>query len=163
MHRSDRDARSRLADDIVAVMRVVMRAGSGHFLAVLDEHGVSMTTMKLVMILDAESELPISRAAGLLGLSAAATSRAVEDAVRRDLLIRRESESDRRIKLLSLAPAGRELADLLVSARRKGAEELVSRLTPAQAAAASAALAPVLELVHALDACPAPADKDTAE
>lgn len=161
MHALDQSAHIRLADELVAVMRTVMRAGSGPFLAVLDEHDLSMTTMKLVMILDAESELPISRAARLLGLSAAATSRAVEDAVRRELLTRRESETDRRIKLLSLAPAGRRLADLLVSARRQGAEELVARLSPAQAAATSRALVPLLELVHRLETCPPSCDQDT--
>lgn len=162
MQVSEPDARTRLADDLVAVMRIVMRAGSSRFLAALDEHGVSMTTMKLVMVLDAESELPISRVAGLLGLSAAATSRAVDDAVRRGLLVRRESEADRRIKLLSLAAAGHELAELLVSTRRAGAEEVVAQLDAAEATAISAALAPLLAGEGALNACQTPTVKDTA-
>lgn len=160
MQRPDESPHTQLADDRVAVMRIVMRAGSSRFLAALDEHGVSMTTMKLVMILDAESELAISRVAGMLGLSAAATSRAVDDAVRRGLLLRRESEADRRIKLISLAAAGHELAELLVSARRAGAEEVIAQLDAAQASAISAALAPLLALEAAPEACPISTAKD---
>lgn len=162
MHTPGTDAHARLADDLVAVMRIVMRAGSDRFLAALGEHGVSMTTMKLVMILDAESELAISRVAALLGLSAAATSRAVDDAVQRGLLRRRESAADRRIKLLSLAPAGDELAELFVSARRAGAEEVIAQLDAAQAGAISAALAPLLHSEGASGPGPAGTAKNGA-
>nr|HMS72937.1 helix-turn-helix domain-containing protein [Baekduia sp.] len=73
-----------LSDDLLAVIRTVMRAGGGRFLTVIEEHGISMTAMKLLMTLDAaDSDLPVSKVAASLGLSLAATSRAVADAVKR--------------------------------------------------------------------------------
>lgn len=140
-----------LSDDLLAVIRTVMRAGGGRFLTVIEEHDISMTAMKLLMTLDAtDSDLPVSKVAASLGLSLAATSRAVEDAVKRGFVSRTEADYDRRVKLLALTADGDQLVEQLNAARREGADAFVARLTDEQCAHASAALKPLLELMDEL-------------
>lgn len=146
-----------LSDELLTVIRNVMRAGGGRFLAVLEEHALSMTTMKLLMILDAsEQELPVSKVAAQVGLSLAATSRAVDDAVKRNLVSRTEADYDRRVKLLALTSQGSHLVEQINAARREGADDFVARLTDEQCRDVSAALTPLLDLFAQI---PDPTDK----
>lgn len=56
------------------------------------------------------NEMPIHAIADRLSLSVAATGRNVEQLVKLDILERRESPDDRRVKLISLTPAGQKIA-----------------------------------------------------
>lgn len=146
-----------LSDELLTVIRNVMRAGGGRFLTVLEQNGLSMTAMKLLMILDcAEQAMPVSKAATQLGLSLAATSRAVDDAVKRGHVSRTEADYDRRVKLLALTSQGSHLVEQINAARREGADNFVARLTNEQCRDASAALTPLLDLFAQI---PDPTDK----
>ena len=137
-----------LATDLLALLRGVARTGSGRFLEAIESHGLSMTALKLLLILgDSDEEVSSSRLARLLGLSPAATSRAADDAVRRGHVPRRECEDDRRMKLLALSPAGREVADELAAARFEGVREFADSLSAAERAKATDALQALIALL----------------
>lgn len=55
-------------------------------------------------------EMPIHAIADRLNLSVAAAGRNVDQLVRLDLVERRESPDDRRVKLISLSPGGQKIA-----------------------------------------------------
>lgn len=59
-------------------------------------------------LVDQAGSLALSTLASELGLSPSATTRLVDDLVRRELLDRGEDPSDRRSKILSMTPAGTE-------------------------------------------------------
>jgi DNA-binding MarR family transcriptional regulator len=144
---------ARLTDELLAFVRTVMRSGQGPFLTVVEELGLSLTQAKALWILDGcTGELSSSALADRLGLSPAATSRAADDLFRRGLLSRHEAEHDRRMKLLGLTAKGRRAVEAMDEARRQGADEWVSSLTPSQRSRASASLAPLLELVAEVSA-----------
>lgn len=143
---------SELADELLTVNRAIWRAGGSRFLAVLDELGITMTTMKMLLVLGSHEEAqPMSGVAQALGLSLAATSRAAEDAVQRGLVSRRESEQDRRVKLLGLTDTGIQTVEDLNAARREGAHDFAALLTPEQRRVASTAMQPLLQLIGELD------------
>jgi len=145
-------ASAQLADELLTFNRAIWRAGGSRFIAVLDELGITMTTMKMLLILGGNDEpQPMSTVAQALGLSLAATSRAAEDAVKRGLVHRQESEHDRRVKLLGLTDAGQQSVDELNAARRAGAYDFAELLSQEQRDAASAALQPLLSLIGELN------------
>lgn len=142
-----------LTDELLAFVRTVMRAGQGPFLAVIEELGLSLTQTKMLWIFDASGEeLSSSAVAQRLGLSPAATSRAADELFRRGLVSRREAEHDRRIKLLGLTAAGADAVETMDAARRQGAHDWATTLSPEQRERASSSLAPLLALVSEVHA-----------
>jgi len=65
-------------------------------------------------------------------VTTAAASQLVDHLVRLGLLERTEDLADRRIKRLTLTPAGHALAETLVDTRRKWMEKFTNSLTPEQ-------------------------------
>ncbi len=137
-----------LAADLLLLLRGVARTGSGRFLVAIENHGLSMTAFKLLLILgDGVEEVSSSTLAGQLGLSPAATSRAVDDAVRRGHVTRRECDQDRRVKLLALSSEGRQVADELAAARFEGVREFAQSLSETERAQARDALHTLITLL----------------
>ncbi len=83
--------------------------------------------MKLVNLTDAQT---IGDVATFLGISNAAASKAVDKLVRRNLLRRKEGETDRRSIHLSLTEPGRHLLDTYDAVRQKQLEEVFGRVPP---------------------------------
>jgi DNA-binding MarR family transcriptional regulator len=134
-----------LADELMAFMATTMRSSQGEVFKVVEELDLSMTQLKLLHVLDnAEGELTPSELAKRLGLSPAATGRAVDALTRQGIVSRREDEEDRRVKRLSLTPTGREAVDRITTARRDGFIRLAESLAPPQREALSSALQPLL-------------------
>ena len=79
-----------------------------------------------------------------LGLSLAAISRAADGLVQRGLVDRVEDPRDRRIKRLSVTPAGDELISRIVQARLAGIEDFVASLSAKERAQLDKALAPIV-------------------
>jgi DNA-binding MarR family transcriptional regulator len=73
--------------------------------------------LKLLHLVERTERSTVSDVADFLGISRAAASKAVDRLVRRDLLARTESPDDRRVTLLSLTAAGRELLAVCTRAR----------------------------------------------
>jgi DNA-binding MarR family transcriptional regulator len=143
-----------LTSELMAFLATTMKTAQGEVFRVVEELDLSMTQLKLLHVLDgAERELTPSELAKLVGLSPAATGRAVDALTRQDLVSRREDEADRRVKRLALTDAGRQAIGRIMAARHEGLMTLVQTLDPAQRDALSVALRPLL---------PDPSDDDRA-
>jgi len=111
---------------IMQSIRVQMRRSRGA--------EVSVPQFRVLTFLNRTQGASLSAAADRVGLSLPAMPRLIDGLVARDLIHRKESESDRRFVALELTPAGRDL----VHAARAGAQshlaETLEGLSPAQRA-----------------------------
>lgn len=115
---------------------------------VLVELDLSISQAKTLFVLaHAPEPLPINALAERIRLSVAAAGRNVDSLVRAGLLARTESPVDRRVKLVSLTAAGREVTDQHVDAKRGAMRALVESLEPADADRLTDALQPLLDSV----------------
>lgn len=83
--------------------------------------------LRLVNLTDAQT---IGDVAAFLGISNAAASKAVDKLVRRNLVRRKEGETDRRSIHVSLTELGRNLLDPYYAARQKKLEEIFGQVSP---------------------------------
>jgi DNA-binding MarR family transcriptional regulator len=110
------------SDDLMAaledfVMRLMNLAESDGMDAMV-ELDLSFSQARTVFLLAKTGEpMPIHTIAAALGLSVAAAGRNVDQLLRLDVVERRESTSDRRVKLVSLTPAGQKVASQHVDSK----------------------------------------------
>lgn len=88
--------------------------------------------------------MPIHEVASALRMSVASTGRNVDQLVTRDLVVRREDEHDRRVRLVALSESGRALAQKHVDAKRQGLRAFVQRLPADDRDRLCEALGPIL-------------------
>jgi DNA-binding MarR family transcriptional regulator len=138
-------APKQLAEELIEFLNTAMRSGQADFFEVIEELGVTLTQFKIMHLLDfADNEATSSELARTIGLSPAATSRAVDALARQGIVARRDDDEDRRVKWLSLTGDGHAALEHITAARVKAIARLVGALEPEQRAALSAALAPLL-------------------
>jgi DNA-binding MarR family transcriptional regulator len=115
---------------------------AGHF-QVIEERDLSISQVRALLTLACSDPepLPGGRIAERLGASPAAMSRALDGLVRKGLLERRESAEDRRVRLVAITDAGREIAAELTALRRAQIERFVGTLPPERIELLAAALA----------------------
>jgi DNA-binding MarR family transcriptional regulator len=70
-----------------------------------------------------------SKLAEQLYLTQGAVTQTLDSLVRRDLVMRRPSQTDRRVCLLEISPSGRKLTDNLMCMRRERMQEFLDALT----------------------------------
>ncbi|HEY4096779.1 MAG TPA: MarR family transcriptional regulator [Baekduia sp.] len=134
-----------LADELMSFLATTMKSAQGEVFKIVEELDLSMTQLKMLFVLDSsDREFTPSELAKFVGLSPAATGRAVDGLARQDIVSRREDETDRRVKRLALTPHGRECVDRISAARLAGLTQLAATLDPAQREALSLALAPLM-------------------
>ena len=88
--------------------------------------------------------LPIHAIAEKIGLSDAAAGRTVDQLVKVDVVERRESPDDRRVKLVSLTPIGEKLAVSHIDAKRDSIKSFAAALPSQQCDALHLALTDIL-------------------
>jgi DNA-binding MarR family transcriptional regulator len=111
----------------------------------LVELELSISQAKTVFVLaHAGHPMPINAIAEHIRLSVAAAGRNIDKLVRLGLVERREDETDRRVKLVSITKAGLDAADQQFEAKRSSLKALVSRLSPEDATRLHDALQPIL-------------------
>lgn len=134
-----------LQDFLQRVMGV-MHSRTGDVAADLD---LTINQAKTVFLLACASEpMAISSIAEQVGISVAAQGRVIDRLVKLAVVERRESESDRRVKLVSLAPRGLQLADAHGEQKAQALREVVDQIPPDLCARLSAALEPILAGDH---------------
>jgi DNA-binding MarR family transcriptional regulator len=134
-----------LADLMARFLMGSMKTAQTEVFHVVEELELSMTQLKILHIVDgSERELTPSELAHFLGLSPAATGRAVDALVRAEIMTRRDDDADRRVKRLALTPAGTAAVTRIAEARVAALAKVVSKLDAAQRDALAAALAPLL-------------------
>jgi DNA-binding MarR family transcriptional regulator len=145
-----------LAKQIGRFLAGAMRTSQNEVFQLVEELELSMTQLKILHILDGSGkELTPSELAQFIGLSPAATGRAVDVMARAGLVSRREDDVDRRVKRLALTPDGLAAVTKITEARITGLTRIVEDLDPDQRAALSAALAPLIASVPPSPGCSA--------
>jgi DNA-binding MarR family transcriptional regulator len=124
-----------------------MRASQSEFMRTFERLDLSLTQVKLLMGLQDRENDSVTNLGGCIGLSPAASSRAVDQLVRRGLIERVESPDDRRSRLLTLTEAGADVLRQVTEARLHGLEAFVLTLPEAERAALSVALAPIVDRI----------------
>jgi DNA-binding MarR family transcriptional regulator len=134
-----------LAGQIASFLMSAMRQAQTEVFQLVAELDLSMTQLKILHLLDtSDHELTPSELAQFVGLSPAATGRAVDAMARSGLVSRRDDDQDRRVKRLALTEAGLAAITRITEMRVAGLARIVEQLDAGQRAALSAALAPLL-------------------
>ncbi|MCK5891390.1 MAG: MarR family transcriptional regulator [Aeromicrobium sp.] len=124
----------------------VMQSRTGDAAADLD---LTINQAKTVFLLARSPEpLAISTIAEEVGISVAAQGRVIDRLVKLAVVERRESEADRRVKLVSLAPRGLQIADAHGAQKAQALRDVVDQIPPDLCARLSAALEPILAGHH---------------
>jgi DNA-binding MarR family transcriptional regulator len=150
-----------LAAQMGRFLMTTMKTAQAEVFHVVEELELSMTQLKILHILDgSDRELTPSELAQFLGLSPAATGRAVDALSRAGVVSRREDDDDRRVKRLALTPAGADAVHRIARARVEALTKSVEKLDAPQRDALYAALAPLLPVSTAPDSCASPRTED---
>src|SRR4051794_12363042 len=122
-----------LTDELLRFLAATMRSAQDEFFRLVADLDLTLTQFKMLHAVGhSDEQLTPSQLAKAIGLSPAATGRAVDALVGVGLLSRREDEEDRRVKRLDVTDEGRRVLDRLTAARREGLSRIVSELTPQQ-------------------------------
>jgi DNA-binding MarR family transcriptional regulator len=123
------------------------RRSSADLFKVVDDLGSSFSQVKMLFLLDDGREHSVKEIATHLGLSFPAASRAVEGLIQRDFVTRRESDADRRSRLIALSDHGREVVEGLARSRVQTLESFAAELTPEEREGLLTALLPIVERI----------------
>jgi DNA-binding MarR family transcriptional regulator len=151
----------RLADDLAALVNHIHRRCAADMLQLVGSLELSISQVKALHLLDLTGPRALGELAAEMHLSPAATGRAVDDLHRMGLVERSEDASDRRVRRVRISGEGEALLGRIAESRLAVMRELVSGVDPAQQAALSEALRPVLAHAATLDVRPhaAPGEK----
>jgi DNA-binding MarR family transcriptional regulator len=137
-----------LAELLGRLLLHLHRSSSPELFRMLGELGLSFTQVKALHVLREADDVNVKDVADRLGLSLPAMSRALDGLVQRGLVERRESDRDRRAKLVRLLPAGREALDAIERTRLSVIEEFTASLSDEERAGLHATLLPIVERIH---------------
>ena len=122
-----------LHDLLMEFLTRLMSASEADGLDALIGSDLSFSQVRTLFLLTrTAAPMPIHAVAEALGLSVAAAGRNVEQLVCLDMVERRESTTDRRVKLVSLTPSGERLVAQHVEAKRESFKAFTDALPPAQ-------------------------------
>ena len=133
-----------LADSVMAFLGFAQKSSGEDFFRMVGELELSLSQLKLLMVLSRDGEQPLKDLAEKLVLSLPAASRAVDGLYRRDMVVRREDDVDRRQKRIAIAETGQEVVSSLSAARLAGIETFIATLTTQEQENLARALAPIV-------------------
>jgi DNA-binding MarR family transcriptional regulator len=134
-----------LSRELGRLVRHVARLQEGDVFGVAAATELTFSQLRALCVLEtADRELALTELAPRLGLSPAATGRALDALHERGLVDRLPDPADRRIKRLALTDAGRETAHGVMSARGEALLRFAESLDDGERERLSQALAPVL-------------------
>ena len=137
-----------LAELLGRLLLYLHRASSPELFRMLGELGLSFTQVKTLHVLREADDMNVKDVADRLGLSLPAMSRALDGLVQRGFVERRESERDRRAKLVRLLPAGRDAVETMERSRLSLLEEFTATLSDEERAGLHSTLLPIVERIH---------------
>lgn len=152
-----------LSDDPLAtrLFEVLLRMvkGSQHqAMAVTAEYDLTLTQLRMLYVLDhADAPQPVSAIGEAVGLSVAATGRAIDALHRAGLVSRNEDPDDRRVKRIALSDAGHDALERITRARFAAVRDFVDALGPGERDALGDAIATLSELAELHLPKPSPA------
>ena len=124
----------RLTRSLAMLRHALLRDGFLDAIRAMDDHELSVAQMATLMLLDAEGTSTVGDLADNLGRSLSATSRLLDQLVRRDLVSRREDPHDRRVKRVALAEHGKELIGRVQRRRAEAQLSVMAALSEAERA-----------------------------
>jgi DNA-binding MarR family transcriptional regulator len=132
-------------DLVYGLMRAIMLTPEEDRYAAIEENDLTVSQVRALVTLACADPDPVSggRIAERIGASPAAVSRALDGLVQKGFVTRRESTTDRRVRLFGVTGPGLELADDLVALRRAQIDSFLTTLTPAERDRIHDALAPL--------------------
>lgn len=138
------DDPSVVATQLGDLLRDLLLNPRADHLGAIEDRNLSITHVRALFLLACAAEpLSAGELAERLGVSPAAMSRSLQTLVRRRLTSRRESPSDRRVRLLAITAQGQALVDELVTLRNAGLKRIVADLAADQRELLSEALVSV--------------------
>ncbi|WP_458071214.1 MarR family winged helix-turn-helix transcriptional regulator [Rhodanobacter sp. BL-MT-08] len=145
--RSSKASDDSLSHRLIAAIMPLMKGSQAEVMSATAEFELTMTQLRMLFVLEhAGRDMAVNELAEQVGVSMAATGRAVDIVVRTGLLSRREDESDRRIKRIGLTESGRAAIVQIGQARRRAVESFVAKLDADERAALDTAVATLGEL-----------------
>jgi DNA-binding MarR family transcriptional regulator len=112
---------------------IILSPEIDHF-SLIDENDLTVSQVRATMTLACADPEPLSgaRLAERLGISAPAMSRTLDGLVQKGFVERTESSADRRVRLLNITAAGRDLAEGLTALRHAQIDRFLDGLTGEQ-------------------------------
>jgi DNA-binding MarR family transcriptional regulator len=132
-----------LAQGLCAFIGYVQKNSGDDFFRLIGELELSLSQLKLLMILDRAGERTLGELAEALVLSLPAASRAVDGLVKRKMVVRREDVDDRRHKRVAISAKGSSVIGRLNQARLVAIQQALENLTTDERAKLAGALAPL--------------------
>src|SRR5918998_2950321 len=117
-----------IADIMVAQQRLQRLFAYDRSDPLFNSH-LTLTQIKILMLLSRHGTVSGGELAGMLGVGAAALSGMVDRLVVQDLVTRTEDLQDRRVRRIGLTKAGNELIGGIITAGAEKQRKLLSRLT----------------------------------
>ena len=132
-------------DLVYGLMRAIMLTPDEDRFKAIEENDLTVSQVRALVTLACADPEPVSggRIAERIGASPAAVSRALDGLVQKGFVTRRESTTDRRVRLFATTAPGLELADDLVALRRAQIDGFLNTLTPAERERVHDALVPL--------------------
>jgi DNA-binding MarR family transcriptional regulator len=133
---------TRLGEQLFELFRRLTLDPEADHLRAVDELDLTLSQVRAIHMIECSDPEPLSgsRVAERLGISPAATSRALDGLVNKGFLVRTESNEDRRVRLFAITAAGRAAAERLAALKRAQLERFVAGLEPGQREGLSRAL-----------------------
>jgi DNA-binding MarR family transcriptional regulator len=128
---------------LYALTRRVTLTTTAERIRMIEESELSMTQVKALLLLVEGGRHTGGQIAERLGMSPAATSRALDSMIQKGLATRSECADDRRVRLLEASPAGIELAAGIADLRKAQIEQFLETLDPEVLDGLIEALAPL--------------------
>jgi DNA-binding MarR family transcriptional regulator len=113
----------------------------------MSELGSSFSQVKMLFLLEDGREHSIGEIAGALDLSLPAASRAIDGLYEKGYVTRRESDEDRRSRLVTLTEHGREVVGRVVAARLQTLDRFTEELSPDERQRLFDAVLPIVERI----------------
>ena len=130
---------------------VIARQNMREFKRFMDEADLSPSQINALFRLHFGGMCGISEIAGHLGVTDPAASQMVEKLVQRDMVVRTEDPSDRRVKILALTPFGHEKIEKTIANRRQWMERLTHEFNDDQQEMIASALEMLIEAAKRLE------------
>jgi DNA-binding MarR family transcriptional regulator len=146
------EQRTDLAVSLQEWASIFARRSIHEFMRFAQEHGLTMAQISVLLQLYHRGPGTILAVRGGLHLSRAAVSQLVDRLVQMGFVERAESPEDRRVKLISLTPAGTTLVAEGIARRRGWLGQVAGQFTPDRQVALASALRVLSEAALKLEA-----------
>jgi DNA-binding MarR family transcriptional regulator len=136
-----------LSEALAPLWALLNRRSSHELFQVVADLGSSFSQVKMLFLLEDGGEHSVTEIAAALELSLPAVSRAVDGLIEKGYVSRRESEHDRRARIVQLTEHGRVAVTSIIEARLRTLESFAGVLTDEERNRLYEAVLPIVERI----------------